>query len=174
MVAEGHGARLSAHRLAELGRSIHRRLRRTWAASAAHRFPAGRSRQIAAGPAGICNLPRCRWNTGSGMALRSEESGPHQEASGGTSSASRRTPCGSTRWRPVPGPGELLVRVAATTLNFNDVDGVRGRYRTVRATPPVHPRHGGARLVEGAGDGAEGWLGKRVVAVPTAPSVDCE
>jgi NADPH2:quinone reductase len=27
---------------------------------------------------------------------------------------------------PPAGPGELLIRVAAATLNFNDVDGVRG------------------------------------------------
>ena len=37
------------------------------------------------------------------------------------------------------GPGEVLVRVAATTLNFNDVDGVRGRYRTVRHPSPTPP-----------------------------------
>src|SRR6476646_6336233 len=40
---------------------------------------------------------------------------------------------------PVAGPGELLVRVAAATLNVNDVDGVRGRYRTVRPTLPYTP-----------------------------------
>ena len=67
---------------------------------------------------------------------------------------------------PVAGPGELLVRVAATTLNFNDVDGVRGRYRTVCPPLPYTPGMEVLGYVEGAGTGAEGWLGKRVVAVP--------
>jgi NADPH2:quinone reductase len=68
---------------------------------------------------------------------------------------------------PVAGPGELLVRVAATTLNFNDVDGVRGRYRTVSPPLPYTPGMEVLGYVEGVGTGAEGWLGKRVVAVPS-------
>ena len=67
---------------------------------------------------------------------------------------------------PEPGPGELLVRVAATTLNFNDVDGVRGRYRTVAPPLPYIPGMEVLGVVEGAGAGAEGWIGKRVVAIP--------
>jgi len=67
---------------------------------------------------------------------------------------------------PVAGPGELLVRIAAATLNFNDVDGVRGRYRTVCPPLPYTPGMEVLGYVEGAGTGAEGWLGKRVVAVP--------
>jgi NADPH:quinone reductase len=67
---------------------------------------------------------------------------------------------------PVAGPGEVLVRVAATTLNFNDVDGVRGRYRTVRPPLPYTPGMEVLGDVEGAGTGAEGWLGRRVVAIP--------
>ena len=68
---------------------------------------------------------------------------------------------------PVAGPGELLVRVAAATLNFNDVDGVRGRYRTVRPPLPYTPGMEVLGRVAGAGAGAEAWVGKRVVAVPT-------
>jgi NADPH:quinone reductase len=68
---------------------------------------------------------------------------------------------------PVAGPGELLVRVAAATLNFNDVDGVRGRYRTVRPPLPYTPGMEVLGRVEAAGAGADGWVGKRVVAVPT-------
>ncbi len=68
---------------------------------------------------------------------------------------------------PMAGPGELLVRVAAATLNFNDVDGVRGRYRTVCPPLPYTPGMEVLGDVEGAGAGAEGWLGKRVVAVPS-------
>ncbi len=67
---------------------------------------------------------------------------------------------------PTPGPGEILVRVAATTLNFNDVDGVRGRYRTVAPPLPYTPGMEVLGGVEGAGAGAEDWIGKRVVAIP--------
>ncbi len=67
---------------------------------------------------------------------------------------------------PNPGPGELLVRVAAATLNFNDVDGVRGRYRTVRPPLPYTPGMEVLGYVDAVGAGAEEWLGKRVVAVP--------
>ena len=67
---------------------------------------------------------------------------------------------------PVAGPDELLVRVAATTLNFNDVDGVRGRYRTVSPPLPYTPGMEVLGSVEGAGFGAEEWIGRRVVAVP--------
>ncbi len=68
---------------------------------------------------------------------------------------------------PAAGPGEVLVRVAATTLNFNDVDGVRGRYQTVRPPLPYTPGMEVLGTVEDAGAGAEAWLGKRVVAVPS-------
>ncbi len=67
---------------------------------------------------------------------------------------------------PAPGPDEILVRVAATTLNFNDVDGVRGRYLTVRPPVPYTPGMEVLGTVEGAGAGAEARLGTRVVAVP--------
>ena len=68
---------------------------------------------------------------------------------------------------PVPGPDEVLVRVAATTLNFNDVDGVRGRYMTVRPPLPYIPGMEVLGRVEDAGPGAEGLSGRRVVAVPS-------
>ncbi len=68
---------------------------------------------------------------------------------------------------PVPGPDEVLVRVAATTLNFNDVDGVRGRYMTVRPPLPYIPGMEVLGRVEDAGAGAEALLGRRVVAVPS-------
>ncbi|HEX4862627.1 MAG TPA: NADPH:quinone oxidoreductase family protein [Acidimicrobiales bacterium] len=68
---------------------------------------------------------------------------------------------------PSPGAGEVLVRVDALTLNFNDVDGVRGRYRTVSPPLPYTPGMEVLGMVEAAGDGAEAWIGKRVVTVPT-------
>lgn len=67
---------------------------------------------------------------------------------------------------PVAGSNELLIRVAAATLNFNDVDGVRGRYRTVRPPLPYTPGMEVLGRVEAAGAGAENWIGKRVVAIP--------
>jgi NADPH2:quinone reductase len=69
---------------------------------------------------------------------------------------------------PVAGPGEVLVRVAAATLNFNDVDGVRGRYETVRPPLPYTPGMEVLGQVEASGVGADGWVGKRVVAVPSS------
>src|SRR6516164_2842070 len=70
---------------------------------------------------------------------------------------------------PTPRAGfeEILVRVTATTLNFNDVDGVRGRYRTVRPPLPYVPGMEVLGRVVAAGEGAETWVGKRVVSVPT-------
>jgi NADPH:quinone reductase len=67
---------------------------------------------------------------------------------------------------PEPGPGELAVRVRAVTLNFNDIDGVRGRYRTVRPPLPFIPGMEVLGRVEAAGAGAEDWVGKRVCAIP--------
>jgi NADPH2:quinone reductase len=68
---------------------------------------------------------------------------------------------------PDAGPNELLIRVAAATLNFNDVDGVRGRYRTVRPRLPYTPGMEVLGRVEATGSGAEVWIGKRVVAIPS-------
>jgi NADPH:quinone reductase len=67
---------------------------------------------------------------------------------------------------PPVGEGEVLVRVDAVTLNFNDIDGVRGRYRTVRPPLPYTPGMEVLGRVEAAGAGAAAWVGKRVVSVP--------
>ena len=64
---------------------------------------------------------------------------------------------------PVPGPREVLVRVAASAGNYNEVDACHGRYLTV--DPPL-PYTLGMELVgevTGAGPGAEGWIGRRVM-----------
>ena len=75
---------------------------------------------------------------------------------------------GATRYqRPPPAPVRCWYVVAATTLNFNDVDGVRGRYRTVRPPLPYIPGMEVLGEVVGAGTGAEGWVGKRVVSIPS-------
>ncbi len=65
---------------------------------------------------------------------------------------------------PVPGAGQVLVRTATTPLNFNEVDGCHGRYLTV--DPPL-PYTLGMEVVGevvAAGEGASGWLGRRVTA----------
>ena len=68
---------------------------------------------------------------------------------------------------PVPGPGEILVRNAASACNYNEVDGCYGRYLTV--SPPLPYTLGMEFVGEvvGAGDGAEAWLGRRVMAIGT-------
>lgn len=67
---------------------------------------------------------------------------------------------------PEPGPGQIRVRTEAVTLNFNELDGVRGRYRTVRPELPFIPGMEILGRVDATGSGAESWLGKRVVAIP--------
>ena len=64
---------------------------------------------------------------------------------------------------PVPGPRGVLVRVAASAGNYNEVDACHGRYLTV--DPPL-PYTLGMELVGeviGAGPEAEGWIGRRVM-----------
>ena len=68
---------------------------------------------------------------------------------------------------PTPGPGEVRVAVDAATLNFNDVDGIRGRYRTVNPPLPYIPGMEVLGVVDAAAPGAEQWVGRRVVAIPT-------
>lgn len=68
---------------------------------------------------------------------------------------------------PVPGAGELQIRVTSATLNFNDIDGIRGRYRTVPTPVPYVPGMEVLGIVEACGAGTEAWRGKRVVAIPS-------
>jgi NADPH2:quinone reductase len=68
---------------------------------------------------------------------------------------------------PVPGEGELQIRVTSITLNFNDLDGIHGRYKTVPRPVPYIPGMEVLGLVEECGAGAEAWLGRRVVAIPS-------
>jgi len=61
-------------------------------------------------------------------------------------------------------PGAVVVRTSTTPLNFNEVDGCFGRYRTI--DPPL-PYTLGMEVVGEvvrAGEGSEAWLGRRVVA----------
>ena len=70
--------------------------------------------------------------------------------------------------QPSPGPGEVLVRADAVTLNFNDIDGIHGRYATVPVPAPYIPGMEAVGTVEALGDGVDGgMIGSRVVAIPS-------
>ncbi len=63
---------------------------------------------------------------------------------------------------PVPAAGEILVRTTASVLNYNEVDGCRGRYLTINPPLPYTLGMECVGEVVGAGPGAESWIGKRV------------
>ncbi len=68
---------------------------------------------------------------------------------------------------PAPGPGEFLARTSKTVLNYNEVDGCRGRYLTIN--PPI-PYTLGMELVGhvvAAGAGAEHLVGRRIMGIAT-------
>jgi NADPH2:quinone reductase len=67
--------------------------------------------------------------------------------------------------RPEPGPGEVRVRVAAASLNFNDINRCRGTLVSVPTPPPFTLGMDACGEVDAAGEGAESWLGRRVVAI---------
>ena len=62
---------------------------------------------------------------------------------------------------PVPGPGQLLVRVHAAAVNFPDVLFIAGKYQ-VKIPPPFIPGNEIAGEVIAAGDGAKFEPGQRV------------
>jgi alcohol dehydrogenase len=67
---------------------------------------------------------------------------------------------------PIPAPGELLVRVAATAVNFHDIFTRRGM-PGVKIKLPVIVGSDIAGTVESLGQGVDaGWLGKRVLIDP--------
>ncbi|MBV8949316.1 MAG: NADPH:quinone oxidoreductase family protein [Actinobacteria bacterium] len=68
---------------------------------------------------------------------------------------------------PKPGAGEVQIEVAAVALNLNDLDGIHGRYRTVRPPLPYTPGMEVLGRVRAAGPGEDAWVGRRVVAVPS-------
>jgi len=69
--------------------------------------------------------------------------------------------------RPVPGDGQVLVEVAAASLNFNDIDRCLGKLVSVPTPPPYTLGMDVCGVVVEAGAGAEQWLGKRIVAITT-------
>src|SRR5271165_4230977 len=67
--------------------------------------------------------------------------------------------------RPEPGPNEVRVKVGAASLNFNDIDRCRGNLVSVPTPPPFTLGMDVCGVVDRAGEGAEEWLGRRVVAI---------
>jgi NADPH2:quinone reductase len=67
--------------------------------------------------------------------------------------------------KPDPGPGEVRVEVGAASLNFNDIDRCRGTLVSVPTPPPFTLGMDVCGVVDAAGEGAESWVGKRVVAI---------
>lgn len=65
---------------------------------------------------------------------------------------------------PQPQANEVLVRLRAAALNFNEIDGCHGRYLTINPPLPYTLGMEGMGEVVAAGPGAEQWLGRRVVA----------
>ncbi len=66
-----------------------------------------------------------------------------------------------------PGPRELLVQVSTSVLNYNEVDGCRGRYLTINPPLPYTLGMEFVGEVIGAGEGAEQWVGRRVMGTAT-------
>ncbi len=65
---------------------------------------------------------------------------------------------------PAPEAGEILVRTSASVLNYNEVDGCRGRYLTINPPLPYTLGMECVGQVVAAGPGAEAWVGRRVTA----------
>jgi NADPH2:quinone reductase len=65
---------------------------------------------------------------------------------------------------PEPGAGRVRVRSLAGALNWNEIDGCHGRYRTVQPALPYTLGMEALGVVEAAGAGEEAWVGRRVVA----------
>jgi NADPH2:quinone reductase len=66
---------------------------------------------------------------------------------------------------PEPGAGMVRIRVAAGSLNFNDVDRCHGRTTTIPMPPPFTLGMDVCGVVDTAGAGGEAWVGRRVVAI---------
>lgn len=66
---------------------------------------------------------------------------------------------------PAPGPGEILLRMRAASINYRDLAIVEGRYRP-DMKPPIVPVSDGCGTVEALGDGVTGFAaGDRVIPV---------
>jgi NADPH2:quinone reductase len=68
---------------------------------------------------------------------------------------------------PIPevAPGEVRIAVSAASLNFGDIARCRGTLASVQGQVPFTLGMDVCGVVDAAGDGAEEWLGRRVVAM---------
>jgi NADPH2:quinone reductase len=68
---------------------------------------------------------------------------------------------------PVPdvGPGEVRIAVSAASLNFGDIARCRGTVASVMGQIPFTLGMDVCGVVDAVGDGAERWIGRRVVAM---------
>jgi NADPH:quinone reductase len=66
--------------------------------------------------------------------------------------------------QPEPGPGEVLVKVAAASLNFGDIARCRGTVASVMGQVPFTIGMDVCGTVEAAGPDGQEWIGHRVVA----------
>ncbi len=64
---------------------------------------------------------------------------------------------------PMPGPGQVRVAVSAASLNFGDIARCRGGIAAVNPDPPFTLGMDVCGVVDLAGEGAEEWVGRRVV-----------
>jgi NADPH2:quinone reductase len=64
---------------------------------------------------------------------------------------------------PEPAPGEVLVQIATSVCNYNEVDGCHGRYLTINPPLPYTLGMEFVGDVVAAGEGAEAWVGRRVM-----------
>lgn len=63
---------------------------------------------------------------------------------------------------PTPGPGQVLIRVEAATVNPSDLMFLRGRYGFTRPLPTVPGFEASGRVVAGSGGYARALVGRRV------------
>ena len=64
---------------------------------------------------------------------------------------------------PEPAPGEVMVQIATSVCNYNEVDGCHGRYLTINPPLPYTLGMEFVGDVVAAGEGAEAWVGRRVM-----------
>ena len=67
---------------------------------------------------------------------------------------------------PTPQAGEVRIRVQAIPLNLNDLERITGGNMMVQPELPYSPGMEVMGIVEACGEGAAGFQGKRVVAMP--------
>src|SRR5579872_5521270 len=67
---------------------------------------------------------------------------------------------------PEPDAGEVRVKVAGIPLNLNDLERITGGNMMVRPELPYSPGMEVMGVVDACGDGADHWMGRRVVSIP--------